>query len=69
MVYKIRLKVCVRFDEMESVLCDWLSVVGIFSVHSGVPLYLHDSEGTMVLIAYLSLHQRLSVEGDRKKQM
>ena len=41
MVYEIRLKVFVRFDEMESVLCDWLGVVGIFSVHSGVPLYLH----------------------------
>jgi len=26
---------------MESVLCDWLGVVGNFSVHSGVTLYLH----------------------------
>ena len=25
---KLRLKVFVRFDEMESVLCDWLGVVG-----------------------------------------
>ena len=38
MVYEIRLKVFVRFDEMESVLCDWLGVVGIFSVHGGVQL-------------------------------
>ena len=30
MVYKIRLKVFVKFDEMESVLCDWLGAVGIF---------------------------------------
>ena len=29
------------FDEIKSVLCDWLVVVGIFFVHSGVPLYLH----------------------------
>ena len=69
MVYKIRLKVCVTFDEMEPVLCDWLSVDGIFSVHSGVPLYLYDSEGTTVLTAYLSLHQMLSVEADRKKRI
>ena len=30
MVYKIKIKSFVRFDEMESVLCDWLGVVGIF---------------------------------------
>ena len=41
MVYKIKIKSFVRFDEMKTVFCDWLCVGGMFSVHSSVALYLH----------------------------